>query len=149
MNLSEASKKEIDVVLEKCGWRQTKQRVVLLKSIFDGKDKHFSINQMNETLKDKRSYFSLTTLYENLNTLSKWLSNKGLNKIDAQKYVTSLFFAMSFSLLCSLPAAPNKITETFDLNKSMTFIIFSKEYSLQLCFANGAIPTNFLEFKKL
>jgi len=33
--------------------------------------------------------------YENLNTLSKWLSNKGLNKIDAQKYVTSLFFAMS------------------------------------------------------
>ena len=69
MNLSEASKKEIDVVLEKCGWRQTKQRVILLKSIFDGKDKHFSINQMNETLKDNRSYFSLTTLYENLNTL--------------------------------------------------------------------------------
>ena len=69
MNLSDASKKEIDVVLEKCGWRQTKQRVVLLKSIFDGKDKHFSINQMNETLKDNRSYFSLTTLYENLNTL--------------------------------------------------------------------------------
>ena len=31
--------------------------------------KHFSINQMNETLKDNRSYFSLTTLYENLNTL--------------------------------------------------------------------------------
>ena len=69
MNLSEASKKEIDVVLGKCGWRQTKQRVILLKSIFDGKDKHFSINQMNETLKDNRSYFSLTTLYENLNTL--------------------------------------------------------------------------------
>ena len=58
MNLSEASKKEIDVVLGKCGWRQTKQRVILLKSIFDGKDKHFSINQMNETLKDNRSYFS-------------------------------------------------------------------------------------------
>ena len=69
MNLTDASKKEIDVVLEKCGWRQTKQRVILLKSIFDGKDKHFSINQMNETLKDNRSYFSLTTLYENLNTL--------------------------------------------------------------------------------
>ena len=69
MNLTEASKKEIDVVLEKCGWRQTKQRVILLKSIFDGRDKHFSINQMNETLKDNRSYFSLTTLYENLNTL--------------------------------------------------------------------------------
>ena len=37
MNLSEASKKEIDVVLGKCGWRQTKQRVILLKSIFDGR----------------------------------------------------------------------------------------------------------------
>ena len=69
MDLTEASKKEIDVILGKCGWRQTKQRVVLLKSIFDGKDKHFSINQMNEALKDNRSYFSLTTLYENLNTL--------------------------------------------------------------------------------
>jgi len=69
MDLTEATKKEIDVILGKCGWRQTKQRVVLLKSIFDGKDKHFSINQMNETLKDNRSYFSLTTLYENLNTL--------------------------------------------------------------------------------
>ena len=69
MNLSEAPKCEIDSVLLQCGWRQTKQRVILLKSIFDGSDKHFSINQINETLKDNRSYFSLTTLYENLNTL--------------------------------------------------------------------------------
>ena len=37
----------------------------------------------------------MAPFYENLNTLSKWLSNKGLNKIDAQKYITSLFFAMS------------------------------------------------------
>ena len=37
----------------------------------------------------------MAPFYENLNTLSKWLSRKGLNKIDAQKYVTSLFFAMS------------------------------------------------------
>ena len=50
MNLSDASKKDIDVVLENCGWRQTKQRVILLKSIFDGKDKHFSFNQINEIL---------------------------------------------------------------------------------------------------
>ena len=69
MDLTNASKSDIDVILQKCDWRQTKQRVVLLKSIFDGKDKHFSINQMNEILKDNRSYFSLTTLYENLNTL--------------------------------------------------------------------------------
>jgi len=33
--------------------------------------------------------------YEMLNTLSKWLSNKGLKKSDTQKYITSLFFAMS------------------------------------------------------
>lgn len=33
--------------------------------------------------------------YEILNTLSKWLSNKGLKKVDTQKYITSLFFAMS------------------------------------------------------
>jgi pyrroline-5-carboxylate reductase len=37
----------------------------------------------------------MAPFYENLNTLSGWLSNKGLNKIDAQRYVTSLFFAMS------------------------------------------------------
>ena len=33
--------------------------------------------------------------YEILNTLSKWLSSKGLKKVDAQKYITSLFFAMA------------------------------------------------------
>ena len=82
VNLSQASKKEIDVVLNDCGWRQTKQRVILLKSIFDGNDKHFSISQINETLKDNRSYFSLTTLYENLNTLV----DKGyLKQITADK----------------------------------------------------------------
>ena len=37
----------------------------------------------------------MAPFYENLNTLSKWLSSKGLKKIDAQKYVTSLFFALS------------------------------------------------------
>ena len=82
MNLSNASKVEIDSVLQVCGWRQTKQRVILLKSIFDGNDKHFSISQINQTLKDNRSYFSLTTLYENLNTLV----DKGyLKQITADK----------------------------------------------------------------
>ena len=33
--------------------------------------------------------------YEILNTLSKWLSSKGLKKVDTQKYITSLFSAMS------------------------------------------------------
>ena len=82
MNLSNASKAELDIVLNNCGWRQTKQRIVLLKSIFDGNDKHFSINQINEVLKENRSYFSLTTLYENLNTLV----DKGyLKQITADK----------------------------------------------------------------
>ena len=33
--------------------------------------------------------------YEILNTLSKWLSSKGLKKTDTQKYITTLFSAMS------------------------------------------------------
>jgi len=37
----------------------------------------------------------MAPFYEKLYTLSDWLSKKGLSKIDAQKYVTSLFFAMS------------------------------------------------------
>ena len=37
----------------------------------------------------------MAPFYENLFTLSEWLSKKGLNKIDAQKYITSLFFAMA------------------------------------------------------
>ena len=37
----------------------------------------------------------MAPFYEKLNTLSVWLSKKGLNKIVAQKYVTSLFFAMA------------------------------------------------------
>ena len=70
INLSEASKKEIDSVLNNCGWRQTKQRVVLLKAIFDGKNKHFCVNSIEQDLKNKGSFFSYTTLFENLNTLS-------------------------------------------------------------------------------
>ena len=82
MNLSNASKVELDNVLNNCGWRQTKQRIVLLKSIFDGTNKHFSINQINDVLKENRSYFSLTTLYENLSTLV----DKGyLKQITADK----------------------------------------------------------------
>ena len=69
MNLNTSDKIKVDQVLENCGWRQTKQRLVLLKTIFDGQDKHFCIDQINQQLKDNKSFFSLTTLYENLNTL--------------------------------------------------------------------------------
>ena len=82
MNLSNASKVELDNVLNNCGWRQTKQRILLFKSIFDGTNKHFSITQINDVLKENRSYFSLTTLYENLSTLV----DKGyLKQITADK----------------------------------------------------------------
>ena len=33
--------------------------------------------------------------YEMLNTFSKWLSSRGLKKTDTQKYITSLFLALS------------------------------------------------------
>ena len=69
MNLNISDKSKVDQVLENCGWRQTKQRLVLLKTIFNGEDKHFCIDQINQQLKDNKSFFSLTTLYENLNTL--------------------------------------------------------------------------------
>ena len=69
MNLNQANKPQIDIVLKNCGWRQTKQRLVLLKTIFNGQDKHFCIDQINQQLKDNKSFFSLTTLYENLSTL--------------------------------------------------------------------------------
>jgi Fe2+ or Zn2+ uptake regulation protein len=69
-NLSDASKKEIDSVLSDCRWRQTRQRVVLLKTIFDGNNKHFSVNAIEQNLKDQGSFFSYTTLFDNLNTLA-------------------------------------------------------------------------------
>ena len=82
MNLNTASKKEIDVILHDCKWRQTRQRVVLLKTIFDGSDKHFCVNAIEQHLKDNGSFFSYTTLFENLNTLS----NKGyLKRIKCEK----------------------------------------------------------------
>ena len=69
MNLNISDKTKVDQVLENCGWRQTKQRLVLLKTIFNGEDKHFCIDQINQQLKENKSFFSLTTLYENLSTL--------------------------------------------------------------------------------
>jgi len=69
VNLNISDKSKVDQVLENCGWRQTKQRLVLLKTIFNGEDKHFCIDQINQRLKDNKSFFSLTTLYENLSTL--------------------------------------------------------------------------------
>ena len=37
----------------------------------------------------------MATYYETLHQISIWLNKKGINKIDSQKYVTSLFLALS------------------------------------------------------
>ena len=37
----------------------------------------------------------MAPFYELLQTLSSWLSQKGINKMDSQKYITSLFIALS------------------------------------------------------
>ena len=67
VNLSQASKKEIDVVLNDCGWRQTRQRVTLLKTIFDGSDKHFCVNAIEQNSKRSSAVSFLTQhLFENL-----------------------------------------------------------------------------------
>ena len=37
----------------------------------------------------------MASYYELLNTTSNWLVNNGIKRVDAQKYVTSLFLALS------------------------------------------------------
>ena len=37
----------------------------------------------------------MASYYNMLNTMSVWLNKKGVNKLDAQKYITSLFLALS------------------------------------------------------
>ena len=63
--LEDQSKECCGIILEK----QNQLKTFKCVNVSEKADKHFSINQMNEILKDNRSYFSLTTLYENLNTL--------------------------------------------------------------------------------
>ena len=37
----------------------------------------------------------MASYYEILNVMSSWLSKRGVKKLDAQKYITSLFLALS------------------------------------------------------
>ena len=37
----------------------------------------------------------MASYYELLNTTSNWLVNNGIKRVDAQKYITSLFLALS------------------------------------------------------
>ena len=37
----------------------------------------------------------MASYYELLNVISGWLVNKGIKRVDAQKYITSLFLALS------------------------------------------------------
>ena len=56
-------------IFNRCNWKYTKQRFILLKNIFNGSNKHFSINDINNDLKNSSIFFSYTTLFNNLNDL--------------------------------------------------------------------------------
>ena len=66
-----------------------------VKSFFDKLGTSLEIK--NEKL--SLNFWSLSSMmapfYEVLNTLSKWLIKRGIKKNDAQKYITSLFLALS------------------------------------------------------
>ena len=71
--------KDLINVLQQVGWTKTRPRMVLLKTIFDGKDKHFSVQSMEQQLKDENCFFSHSTLADNLNHLA---TKKLINKIE-------------------------------------------------------------------
>ena len=55
---------------------------------------------------------TMASFYELLNTLSKWLIRKKTNKLDAQKYVTSLYSALAeLALLNSSKPLKNLVNE--------------------------------------
>tara|TARA_B100000965_G_C19340534_1_gene647194 strand:+ start:43 stop:471 length:429 start_codon:yes stop_codon:yes gene_type:complete len=74
-----ANEINFDDIFEKCNWKYTKQRLVLLKNIFSGEKKHFCVNDINDYLKNKNIFFSYTTLFNNLNDL---VENNFLSRIE-------------------------------------------------------------------
>ena len=56
-------------IFKNCNWKYTKQRSVLVQKIFNGSNKHFCVNTINEELKNNKIFFSYTTLFNNLNDL--------------------------------------------------------------------------------
>ena len=66
-----------------------------VKKFFDHLEKTIEINKENLSLNFWSTSSMMAPFYELLQTLSSWLNSKGINKMDAQKYITSLFIALS------------------------------------------------------
>ena len=66
-----------------------------VKQFFDHLGTTVEINKENLSLNFWSTSSMMAPFYELLQTLSSWLSSKGINKMDAQKYITSLFIALS------------------------------------------------------
>ena len=66
-----------------------------VKQFFDYLGTTVEINKENLSLNFWSTSSMMAPFYELLQTLSSWLNSKGINKMDAQKYITSLFIALS------------------------------------------------------
>ena len=66
-----------------------------VKKFFDHLGTTVEIENENLSLNFWSTSSMMAPFYELLNTLSKWLNQKGINKSDSQKYITSLFIALS------------------------------------------------------
>ena len=66
-----------------------------VKQFFDYLGTTVEINKENLSLNFWSTSSLMAPFYELLQTLSSWLNSKGINKMDAQKYITSLFIALS------------------------------------------------------
>ena len=86
-----------------------------VKNFFDKIGKTIEINNENLSLNFWTMSAMMAPYYEFLNTLSKWLVTKGLNKKKSEKYITSLFLALSKN------ASNNNYKDlTFLVSKSQT-----------------------------
>ena len=92
-------------IFNKCNWKYTKQRFILLKNIFNGSSRHFCINDINNDLKNNSIFFSYTTLFNNLNDL---VEKKFLNRIECGN---QYFYDTNLS----------KHIHVFDRDKNMIF----------------------------
>ena len=66
-----------------------------VKKFFDHLGTTVEIKNENLSLNFWSTSSMMAPFYELLNTLSIWLYQKGISKSDAQKYITSLFIALS------------------------------------------------------
>ena len=66
-----------------------------VKNFFNHLGTTVEIENENLSLNFWSTSSMMAPFYELLNTLSIWLNQKGINKSDAQKYITSLFIALS------------------------------------------------------